>query len=143
MRKCLPYLPILAAMLSIIPCTIAQDKPDSDQDVSSRILKIACGKEEGKSSKCDILLSSYLDLEGLKKVVCEVTCKEKLADKAVMIQMSVRGSFNGYWQAVWIAGMLDIMHAEWGEANIQHNAVSFNRKKQCSCETDKVTTPKE
>lgn len=67
MRKCLPCLLVLAVMPSLIPCTLAQDKPDSDQDVSNRILKIACRKEEEKPLKCDILLSSILDLEELKQ----------------------------------------------------------------------------
>jgi len=143
MPKCLPHLLVFGLMLSLLPCAIGQDRPQSVQAVSNQILKTKCSKEEGKQLKCNILLSSFLDFEGLKRVVCEVTCKEKLADTAVTMWMSVKGNFANYWQAVYVAGMLDIMHAERGEVNVRHNAVSFNRKKQCSCEPDKVTKPKE
>ena len=128
-----------------------EGKSASDQEVSYPAVGrgiLSCSKDQGKPGErksCFInLIPDTLDLEGVKKVICEAICKGKLADyRNLSIQVrygdlgnDTRGSATYTWTGILRFGVLQLLNVQ---KESQMSSEGFNHKKQCSCEPDKET----
>lgn len=132
-----------------------EGKSASDQEVSYPAVGrgiLSCSKDQGapdEQKSCFInLIPDTLDLEGVKKVICEAICKGKLADyRNLTIQVhygdlenNTRGSAIYTWTGILRFGVLQLLNFQ---KEFQMSSEGFNHKKQCSCESDKETMPEE
>jgi hypothetical protein len=153
--KSFPHLLVLGVMLSILPLSLAT------QDIPYHILKIERSEDKGQpeqSAFCSIGLPESINVEGLKRIICGVTCKEKLGDyRKLFIELRYGEKYVIYighdtglialydWNPdLRKTGQLFIfLDGNGTPVKGKFLKLDFNHKTECSCEPNKESKPQE